>query len=112
MRDRPPDQKRKGPRRRQSDASPNQNTRRLSTQAAAPSQHFWEKLSIGAAATALRDDGHAPIRVRLLALRASLRLESGARISPHEERELRRLSTLRRWQLGAAARLHGARSVR
>jgi hypothetical protein len=98
IRERPPAPERKGPRHRPADASP--------ITAAVPTRQ--QKFSIGSVAAALRDDGYAPIAVRLAGLRASYRLRLGGALSSNAERELRRLHFLRRRELRALTHAYRA----
>jgi hypothetical protein len=59
-------------------------------------------------AAELRDDGWAPIRLRIAALQACYDLRRGAELGRDRERELRHQYVQRRRQLEAAARLYGA----
>ena len=103
----PPDRKRKGPPQRQLRQGPNHfNQLKKPTQKGRPRQPSVYVPRLGLLAKQLRDDGLAPIGLRVFGLAVWHRLRVGGRVDPTDERLLRRLSAERRRQLAATSRMY------
>lgn len=110
----PPD-KRQGPRRPPADARPDRKIfssrhpnecREIRQHLCAPRCIEWGSQPTDVVAARLRDDGSAPIGVRVLAAQAAHRMASGGCVSAEDERRLQRLHAQRRRQLADALQFY------